>query len=181
MVPSISEISLITRAKVFHDREAFGQLVMKHQAAVRRFFLAQTLGDGPLSDDLAQDTFVKAYVNLSQYRGQARFSTWLYRIAYRVYCDHVRRQHPTMDVEVSGQAYARAVCAPAGGLRMDLYDALARLADDERTCITLQLIDGYPIDKISAIMGIPVGTVKSHLSRGKSKLASFLKNNGYDR
>ena len=64
---------------------------------------------------------------------------------------------------------------------MDIYAALALLKPDERTCITLQLIDGYDIQKIAEITGIKEGTVKSHLSRGKEKMATFLKNNGYDR
>ena len=66
-------------------------------------------------------------------------------------------------------------------LKMDLYAALALLKPDERTCITLQLIDGYDIQKIAEITGIKEGTVKSHLSRGKDKMATYLKNNGYDR
>jgi RNA polymerase sigma-70 factor (ECF subfamily) len=65
--------------------------------------------------------------------------------------------------------------------KMDLYAALALLKPDERTCITLQLIDGYDIQKITEITGIKEGTVKSHLSRGKDKMATYLKNNGYDR
>jgi RNA polymerase sigma-70 factor (ECF subfamily) len=64
---------------------------------------------------------------------------------------------------------------------MDVYAALALLKPDERTCVTLQLIDGYPIDQISKITGIPENTVKSHLKRGKDKMANYLKQNGYDR
>lgn len=64
---------------------------------------------------------------------------------------------------------------------MDLHSALALLKPDERTCITLQLIDGYDIQKIAEITGIKEGTVKSHLSRGKEKMATYLKKNGYDR
>ena len=62
-----------------------------------------------------------------------------------------------------------------------LYQALALLKDEERTCITLQLIDGQPIDRISDITGMPQNTVKSHLRRGKEKLTDYLKKNGYDR
>jgi RNA polymerase sigma-70 factor (ECF subfamily) len=65
--------------------------------------------------------------------------------------------------------------------KIDLYAALALLKPDERSCITLQLIDGYDIQKIAEITGIKEGTVKSHLSRGKEKMATYLKNNGYDR
>ena len=64
---------------------------------------------------------------------------------------------------------------------MDLYQALSQLKEVERTCITLQLIDGQPIDKISDITGLPQNTVKSHLKRGKEKLTDYLKANGYDR
>ena len=66
-------------------------------------------------------------------------------------------------------------------LKMDLYAALALLKPDERTCITLQLIDGYDIAGIAKITGLKDGTVKSHLSRGKEKLTTYLKQNGYDR
>jgi len=64
---------------------------------------------------------------------------------------------------------------------MDLYTSLAQLREEERTCITLQLIDGYQIDEIAGIMKMPTGTVKSHLKRGKEKLADYLRQNGYDR
>ena len=67
------------------------------------------------------------------------------------------------------------------GLKMDIYAALALLKPDERTCITLQLIDGYNIAAIAKITQIKEGTVKSHLSRGKEKLANYLRQNGYDR
>ncbi|MDE7085546.1 MAG: RNA polymerase sigma factor, partial [Prevotella sp.] len=66
-------------------------------------------------------------------------------------------------------------------LKMDIYAALALLKPDERTCITLQLVDGYDITKIADITGMKSGTVKSHLSRGKEKMATYLKKNGYDR
>lgn len=64
-------------------------------------------------------------------------------------------------------------------LGMDVYGALARLPDAERTCVTLQLVDGYPIERIAAITGMAEGTVKSHLFRGKQKLTAFLRQNGY--
>lgn len=96
---NLEDIAWITQAAIFHNRAAFGRLVEKYQAQVRRFFLSQTLGDTQLSDDLAQDTFVKAYLNISRFRGEASFSTWLFRIAYNVYYDHVKTQHPTDSLE----------------------------------------------------------------------------------
>ena len=81
----LNDISLVTQVAVFHNKKAFDQLVRKYQSPVRRFFLNQTLGDEQLSDDLAQDTFIKAYVNITKFKGLASFSTWLFRIAYNVH------------------------------------------------------------------------------------------------
>ena len=79
---AFDDIALVTQVAVLHNRRAFDQLVVKYQSSIRRFFLLQTGGDVALSDDLAQETFVKAYVNITHFRGLSRFSTWLYRIAY---------------------------------------------------------------------------------------------------
>ena len=176
----LSDIALVTQVAVFRNKKAFDQLVRKYQSPVRRFFLNQTLGDEQLSDDLAQDTFIKAYVNITKFRGMASFSTWLMRIAYNVFYDEVRSRKQTEDVDTSVSA-ARQTTTANESLKMDIYAALALLKPDERTCITLQLIDGYPIDEISKITGIPDNTVKSHLRRGKEKMTVYLKQNGYDR
>ena len=175
-MPSIDDISLVTRVIVFDDRRAFDRLVVKYQSPIRRFFLNQTLGDSQLSDDLAQDTFVKAYKNIRQFQGRSGFSTWLYRIAYNVFYDHRRRLRPSAD---DLDAARPAAAGADRSLGMDVYGALARLPDAERTCVTLQLVDGYPIERIAAITGMAEGTVKSHLFRGKQKLTAFLRQNGY--
>lgn len=176
----VSDFSLVSRVLVLHDRKAFDLLVKRYQSLVRTFFLRQTLGDGPLSDDLAQDTFVKAYTHLAGFKGMAHFSTWLYRIAYNVWCDYARSRKETQDIDTPSVARKNAAGSQPG-LRMDLQNALRVLSDNERACVTLQLMDGLSIDKIAEVTGMAQGTVKSHLSRGKSKLASYLRNNGYDR
>jgi RNA polymerase sigma-70 factor (ECF subfamily) len=63
---------------------------------------------------------------------------------------------------------------------LDIHSALAILKEEERVCVTLQLIDGYSLDEIAKMTEMPVNTVKSHLRRGKEKLTTYLKNNGYD-
>ena len=176
----LNDLSLITQVAVFHNKWAFDQLVRKYQSPIRRFFLNQTLGDSQLSDDLAQETFIKAYVNITKFRGMSSFSTWLMRIAYNVHYDYVRSLHQTDDIDNSA-AVRQSSSSGDSNLKMDVYAALALLKPDERTCVTLQLIDGYPIDQISKITGIPENTVKSHLKRGKDKMANYLKQNGYDR
>ena len=174
---SPTDLSLLTQATVFHNKRAFGQLVEKYQSSIRRFFLNQTGGDSQLSDDLAQDTFVKAYVNIGQFRGGSSFSTWLYRIAYNVFYDYTRTHKLTEQID---QAVAlRQANSADTALRLDLQQALSILSPAERSCITLQLMEGQPIDQISAITEMAEGTVKSHLSRGKQKLAMYLRKNGY--
>ena len=177
----LTDIALVTQVAVFHNKRAFDQLVRKYQSPVRRFFLNQTLGDEQLSDDLAQDTFIKAYVNITKFKGLSSFSTWLMRIAYNVFYDDVRARKQTEDVDTSISALRQTSSNGDSNLKMDIYAALALLKPDERTCITLQLIDGYPIEQISKITGIPDNTVKSHLRRGKEKMTVYLKQNGYDR
>ncbi len=137
----LSDISLVTKVVMLHDRKSFDLLVRKYQSPIRGFFLRQTLGDAQLSDDLAQDTF-------------------------------------DIDTPAVARQNAQGVNT---GLKMDLLNALRILSENERTCITLQLMDGLSIDKIAEVTGMAQGTIKSHLSRGKQKLASYLKKNGYDR
>ena len=147
------------------------------------------MGDEQLSDDLAQDTFIKAYTNITTFRGLASFKTWVMRIAYNVWYDHTRRgergevrserkdvvQQERMDYSLTSHSSPLT-----SEIKLDLYAALALLKPDERTCITLQLIDGYDIAGIAKITQMKEGTIKSHLSRGKEKLANYLRQNGYD-
>lgn len=185
----LTDLSLIAQVTVFGNQRAFDELVRRYQSPVRRFFLHQTLGDSQLSDDLAQETFIKAYTHISSFHGQSAFLTWLMRIAYNVFFDYVRGKK----LEVSGErndgkpfversnSLTSNLSPLTSEIKMDLYAALALLKPDERTCITLQLVDGYDIADIAKITGLKEGTVKSHLSRGKEKLANYLRQNGYDR
>ena len=172
---SFSDIYLVAQVAVFHNRRAFDQLVRKYQSPVRRFLLNLTLGDEALSDDLAQDTFLKAYEHITQFKGIASFQTWLFRIAYNVFYDNKRKKVETPQDELPiTSSYTSST-----SLNMDISTALAQLKEDERACVTLQLIEGYSIDEIANILGLPANTVKSHLRRGKEKLTTYLKANGY--
>lgn len=159
-----TDISLVAQVAVLGKRRAFDELVRRYQSPVRRFFLHQTLGDEQLSDDLAQNTFIKAYTNIGKFRGLASFQTWLMRIAYNVFYDYTRSHKQLADMDSVPE---RQSPQESPTLKMDLYHALALLKPDERTCITLQLIDGYDIAGIAKITQMKEGTVKSHLSRGK--------------
>ena len=176
----LNDIALVAQVVVLGNKRAFDTLVKKYQSPVRRFFLHQTLGDEELSDDLAQETFIKAYTHLASFKNLSNFSTWLFRIAYNIFYDYIRNRKETSgledwEVDATYQTEQRRI-----GEEMDIYRGLSILKEAERTCITLRYMEDLSVDKIVGITGMPSGTVKSHLSRGKEKLANFLKQNGYE-
>ena len=175
---SWDDIQLVSRVAVLHDRRAFDTLVKRHQETIRRFFLNQTCGDTQLSDDLAQETFIKAYTHIAGFHGMSGFQTWLFRIAYNVFLDYSRSHKATGCL--TGKLPERAGKGADVGLRLDIYKCLELLKPEERLCVTLQLVEGQTIERVAEITGMPQGTVKSHLARGKSRLAKYLKENGYD-
>ena len=149
-----------------------------------------------LSDDLAQETFIKVYVNISSFRQLSSFKTWLFKVAYNVWQDYVRSNKPTLSLitespaegENKGTKSIDSVVYDSGSgagtdsseASLDLNSAMKILTENERTCVTLALIEDLPMEKVAAITGIPAGTVKSHIHRGKHKLAEYLKQNGYE-
>ncbi len=170
-----SDADLIARVIVADDRAAFGNLVRRHQSAVRNFLRHLTRGDSALADDLAQDTFVRAYRSLAGFRGSASFSTWLLGIAHNLHRNARRRQHnhvPLAEAEAEGQS------VPAGArgsdLRQDLGAAMGHLSEDERLALHLGFTQGLSHGEIAALLDWPLGTVKTHLARGKDKLRHLL-------
>ena len=177
----LNDLSLVAQVVVFKNTRAFDQLVKKYQSPIRRFFLNQTCGDSELSDDLAQDTFIKAYTNIASFKNLSNFSTWLYRIAYNIFYDYIRSRKDTADLDSYEVDKTHHAEQENFGQKQDIYQSLRTLKEVERTCITLFYMEDTSIDKIAEIVGCPSGTVKSHLSRGKTKLATYLNENGYDR
>ena len=132
-----------------------------------------TLGDEYLSDDLAQETFIKAYIELRSFRGMSRFSTWLFRIGYNEFYSHKRSQHPTSDIENAPESPSTPI--DSSEISMDVKTAMAQLNETERTVVTLFYIDDMPIKQIAAITGMNQSTLRSHLHRAKEKMAKTLK------
>ena len=179
----LPDIALIGQVLIFGNRRAFDSLVRKYQGPVRRLLLTLTAGDETLSDDLAQETFIKAYTALDTYKNRSNFGTWLYRIAYNVFYDYIRSRKETCLIdEVSSEVDLIYSQEPTdSSITADINKAMRLLRPDERTCVTLHLMEDLTIDKIVEITGMPEGTVKSHIARGKEKLVTYLKKNGYER
>ena len=171
-------MALIAQVLIFKDTRAFDKLVQRHQSDLRRFFLNQTLGNKMLSDDLAQETFIKAYLNLASFNRKSSFSTWLHSIGYNVLYDYLRTQKNT-STELEAK-HSITTTSDRIDNSTDLYNALSILTLMERTCITLHYMEDISVADICNIIGLPSGTIKSHLSRARMKLSKFLKQNGYE-
>jgi len=135
------------------------------------------------ADDLAQDTFLKAFQAWDTFQALASPKTWLLRIAYTTFCNHQRNLHPGEDI--TDYLFHETLSSPAEGdtqdTQRDIQAALQTLSAAERLCIQLSLMDDLSIREVARITGIKENTVKSHLSRGKEKLKTYLIHHGYDR
>jgi len=169
MTQQLDELMLVGRI-VMGDNTAFATLVERYQSPLRRFFLNLTLGNEFLSDDLAQDTFMRAYQYIKSFRGSAKFSTWLFTIGRNVYYDHLKSRH----AEMKDAAKVHIPVESGGGEHIDLYRAMESLRPEERMAVTLYYFEGYSQDRIAVAMEAPLNTVKTHLSRAKVKIYKYL-------
>ena len=180
-----SDAALIARAVVADDRHAFGELVRRHQSAVRACLRKLAAGNHALADDLAQETFVLAWRHLASYRREAKFSTWLYRIATNCWLADARRRKEELlgdaadeVADASGTAFAEARAAPdhaqGATMKLDLERALATLPEGERAAIVQCYYNDLSHEEAAFVLGMPVGTVKTHVLRGKQRLKAAL-------
>jgi RNA polymerase sigma-70 factor (ECF subfamily) len=174
------DLKWVSRVTLLGDTTAFDHLTRKYQSSIRRFFLNLTMGDTQLSDDLAQDTFIKAYLNLSSFQGLAGFSTWLFRIAYNVYYDTIRSRKLTAGIDETEVDRMYHSENEFSGSKLDVQSALLQLRREERTAILLFYMEDKNHKEIAKIMDAPLGTIKTYILKGKEKLGKYLKENGYE-
>lgn len=165
--------ALVTRIRLNGDRRAFEQLVRRNQGMVRAQLRRLLHGDESAADDLAQETFILAWRNLAQFRGEARFSSWLYRIAYTCFLQarRIPARYDDVDDETMEQLPApnRAI-----DLQLDLEHAMQRLSVAEQAVLLHCIQLGLSHEEASYVLGMPLGTVKTHAMRGKAKLKAWL-------
>ena len=185
-MPPVSDAELIARVVVVDDRHAFSELVRRHQSAVRATLRRLTAGNHALADDLAQDTFMLAFRSIKSFRQEARFSTWLYRIATNAFLADARRrkeeligdqtdQLPDEDPDDSGPSDGgESDHATDTGLRIDMERAMAVLTEGERAAIVQCYHNDLSHEEAAWVLNCPVGTVKTHILRAKQKLKARL-------
>ncbi|MBR4830051.1 MAG: RNA polymerase sigma factor [Muribaculaceae bacterium] len=176
MLSRLDEIKLLSQCALADNRDAFGRLVEAYQPRVRRFLLNLTMGDEMLTDDLAQETFIKAYVGIRGFKGLSSFGTWLYRIAYNEFYSQVRKHSEEHVEDISRLGEVSTAASDAIDASMTVQEALTRLNDNERVAITLFYIEDQPLKQVSKIMDMPEGSVKSLIHRAKGKMRQFIDN-----
>jgi RNA polymerase sigma-70 factor, ECF subfamily len=166
------------------EADAFNELVSRHQdrvyAAVTRF-----CGNGEDAADVVQRAFINAYRKISEFKGDAAFSTWIYRIAFNQAISF-RRENRRTSVSLHAKDEDGLIAEPvderAPGESMETEEtrkkvrqALERLEDEDRQIIILKDLQGHSYDEIAAILQVPKGTVRSRLHRARMELKEKLK------
>ena len=173
MKNTIEEIAWISRIALFNDERAFGKLLDKYHAAVRRIMPAQTGGDEALSDDLVQEVFIKVWLNIGNFKMRSSFATWVFRIAYNEYIDYCRLRKPA--VEVDSLKNEMTVNAEAASDDKEFVQvAISQLSPPCRVCMTLFYIDGFETRQIAEITGMSDSAVRAHLSRGRKRMKELI-------
>jgi len=125
-----------------------------------------------LADDLAQNTFIKAYHKWDQLTDKAAVKAWLFRIAYREFLDHYRKEKRRRDLAPEPEIVSTAA---QSGASIDIENAMNSLPEDCRAAVMMNLVYGYSHGQCAEILDMPLGTVKSHVARGKARLRDLLK------
>jgi RNA polymerase sigma factor (sigma-70 family) len=152
------------------DSAAFEALVRQRQSPLRGFLRRLTRGDHALADDLAQETFFEAWRKIEQFRGDGTFARWLARIAFRRYLMWARQRK----LEPLNEGVDIPDTRPAPDQRLDLEKAMMRLSLPERAALTLCYAQEYTNEEAADILEMPLGTLKSHVARGREKLRKLL-------
>lgn len=165
------EAQLIARARS-GDIRAFGRLVDAHQVAVRGF-LRRLLRGASEAEDIAQEAFVRAFETLVRFDGRARFRTYVCGIAYRVWRNQNRAW---FRARARDQAYSDAASTDGidTDLKLALRQAMESLPETQRAAVALCLGADFTHEEAATALQMPVGTVKSHVSRGRARLRQVL-------
>src|SRR5262245_65677182 len=185
---SLRERALLVRLRD-RDEDAFNQVVREHQNKVFNL-IYRMIGSREEAEDVAQDVFVTVFKSIDQFRGDAKLSTWLYRIAAN-HCKnrikYLARRHDRSTTELDDAAERHAVgqgASPIGAGHIDGPDrvlegielertvqaAIAGLEEDHRLVVVLRDIEELSYEEICEITGLPEGTVKSRLHRARTAL-----------
>ena len=184
------ELRLVRRVQA-GETEAFEDLVRAHEKTVYNLALRMT-GNPQDAEDMAQEAFLKAYRSLPEFRGESKFSVWLYRIVSNVCLDHLRRQSRRPAVSLTAEdedGEEQQWDLPDESLsperlleqkltREAVRAGLAQLPEEQREILLLREIKGLSYEEIGEILSLEPGTVKSRIFRARKRLCAFLLREG---
>ncbi len=157
-------------------KQQFIELATAEQESLRRFLRGLCGGDGFRADDIAQEALLKAYLSFERFQGRSRFSTWLFRIAYNCWYDHLQEypDNESVDLQEVRNVNDEGLAADRKYEYQQLYAAIGCLTRQEQAVILLFYMEEKSVKEIEVITGMPSGTVRSHLSRARGHLKQYL-------
>jgi len=172
-----SEEYLISQVILFDDHLAFKELIGRHQSDIRNLLLKLINFNESELDDLTQETIIRIYKYIKTFKGASSFKTWIYKITYRVFIDAQKKRKKYHELkskkeQVDGK-YTNA--HPKMDSKMDAEIIIACLRPEEKVAIQLSYLKGFSHKDIAKILDCPIGTVKSHISRGKERIRRVYK------
>lgn len=177
-----SDIDLMLKAKA-GDGSSFSELMRRHYKGVLNFIYRFT-NKKELSEDLTQEVFLRVYRAAKNYKPEAKFTTWLYRIATNVCITEVKRTNSSSSLDEINENYGELNIGYSeesyeiiyrNQMKNIIFDALGSLSDNERTAIILCKYEGFSYDEVSEVIGCTVSAVKTYVYRGRIKLTEKLK------
>ncbi|MBY7141845.1 RNA polymerase sigma factor SigW [Virgibacillus sp. NKC19-3] len=170
------------------DQSAFEDVIAFYQDKIYRHCF-RMIGNAHEAEDIAQEAFIRAYINIHSFDDRRKFSTWLYRIATNVTIDHIRKRKPDyfLDDKIKGteglDMYSRLISnTPSPGeeaesreLQRYIHQEITRLPPKYRSIIILRYIEEFSLQEISNTMDIPLGTVKTRIHRAREALRKKLR------
>jgi RNA polymerase sigma-70 factor (ECF subfamily) len=166
------DAALVAAARSGSDA-AFARIVDRYQSPVRGF-VRRVCGNDADADEIAQDAFLDAWTRLRTLRDGAKLKSWLFAIAWRRSKSRARTMARTRTRETAWQAMQETEDRPGGEMALAMQQALAQLPDDQRAAVALCLAGGWSHGDAAGVLDLPLGTVKSHVSRGRARLMTIL-------
>lgn len=154
-------------------REQFISHVEVTQKTFRRFLVALCCGDSQLADDIAQESYIKAYLSCDNFNNPDKFKAWIFRIGYNTFINQKRSERVFTDYEEARNMLSEE-SSEASFKYQKLYSALNKLPDKEKTSVLLFYMEGYSIKEIAEIEEVSQDAVKQHLSRGRNHLRGLM-------
>ncbi len=146
----------------------------RYQSDVRGTFARLCNGDMALADDLSQEVFIKLYKYLPSFKGNSQFKTWLYRICINTFLNEKKKRAVEFFSDDEQHEPATVSSEQQLNANKDINAAFAQLKSQQKLMLELNMIKGFSHQEIVDITGLPTGTVKSHIQRGKVQLQQLL-------